>query len=76
MNYIDKLGSVGRIRRLAQSRPEPTDSEALNDNIQQGFNDSMVPRPAPMLPPDSALNTPVEYHPITKSGYVQRSRRD
>ena len=45
------------------------------DPFELGFNDSMAPKLQPMLPPDSDLNTPVQYNPITGSGYVQSPKR-
>ena len=43
--------------------------------IQQDFHDFTAPQPQPMLPPDRDLNTPVEYNPITGTGYVTAPKR-
>jgi len=62
---------------LSRSAPSPygQPSGSLHDKIQQDFSDSMAPKLQPMLPPDSDLNTPVAYNPITGSGYVQSPKR-
>jgi hypothetical protein len=87
MNSVPPMTSVDRIRKMSQKgydiggsvpRPAPVPSPygqpsgSLNDSIQQDFNDSMTPRPAPMLPPDGVLNAPVQWerNPITGKQYM------
>jgi hypothetical protein len=88
MNSFPPVSSTDRIRSLkgvgdiGWSRPQPAPAPSpygqpsgpLHDNIQQDFNDSMTPRPAPMLPPDRDLNAPVQWeqNPITGKQYMPR----
>ena len=67
---IDIGGSAPRPPASPYGQP----SASLHDSIQQDFNDSMTPKPAPMLPPDSALNAPVQWHqnPLTGQGYMPK----
>jgi len=68
-------GSIPQPAPAPLPSPYGQSSGPLNDKIQQDFSDSMAPKLQPMLPPDSDLNTPVAYNPITGSGYVQSPKR-
>jgi hypothetical protein len=69
---IDIGGSFPRPAPVPSPYGQPSGS--LHDNIQQDFLDATAPQPAPMLPPDSALNAPVQWHqnPLTGKGYMPK----